>query len=287
MKVKYEADKYNRTRIRRFARPSIDIIFQENIDFWERIQTEYKTFETSFGLRVSCDRWEAERLAMGLPNLSMFATNLIHDMHFRVATVKAAIRKVQKIARFLPHKTAFEDCAGWRKYGVTIFVDNPGYTPEKAKGYAYEGVTVEALPAAYRALTGIRELDFAVNKFRDLGYFVEVEWQPPYNYISGDIALPYWSVMIIGKGLRAGYCSENESSYRILNNKIALEAADCFDKWSKCEYQLVIPTNEDEWLKTLEIIQFVTDMENGYYSDRWDDDMKAKRESFKQYEYTY
>lgn len=53
------------------------------------------------------------------------------------------------------------------------------------------------------------------------------------------------------KGIIAGFCTENTSSYKYINNRIAADNADCFDKWSKCPLVMRFPLDGDILLKHL------------------------------------
>ena len=59
--------------------------------------------------------------------------------------------------------------------------------------------------------------------------------------------------------VRLGFCTESDSCYPDLNNVLAADCEDLFDKWHKCPVKLPIPTNNMElgfllatlrWLET-------------------------------------
>jgi hypothetical protein len=54
------------------------------------------------------------------------------------------------------------------------------------------------------------------------------------------------------KGIIAGFCTPTIDCYKYINNRIAADNADCFDRWSKCPLVMAIPLNGDALLKHLE-----------------------------------
>lgn len=76
------------------------------------------------------------------------------------------------------------------------------------------------------------------------GYDVEVE----------DVtteAIPFYFAKVTGKGIFARFCTQNADFYPYLNERIAADNAECFDKWSKCPLVMKIPVNYDELKKHL------------------------------------
>jgi len=91
----------------------------------------------------------------------------------------------------------------------------------------------------------------------------------------------YHFLRIENKGIYGGACTTNEHSNRYLSGKLAVDRADCFDKWSKCPINLPLPKNEKEinfimkklkWLQTKEGFE----VSNNYEFDKWITEYKEK-----------
>lgn len=88
-----------------------------------------------------------------------------------------------------------------------------------------------------------------VNELQKNGYKVKVTEEETYLF-----------AYVTGKKIIAGFCTLNDNlSYTYINGKIAADHEDCFDKWSKCPLNLLLPKNNKQ-------IQFVLDQLNFWAS---------------------
>lgn len=93
------------------------------------------------------------------------------------------------------------------------------------------------------------KLDFngLVNFLLANGYSVEVKNQKAFKPKNN-----YRSAFFDGKNVRGGFCTPSIEVYRHIDNRIAADRVECFDKWRKCPLVMKLPVDGSELLKHLE-----------------------------------
>lgn len=117
---------------------------------------------------------------------------------------------------------------------------------------------------SFKLLSGDENFDRLTVALRKAGYTVKVQCVSGYKYTKTKVDPPYHAAFVSGKGLVAGYCTLNNDSYSYINNKIAMDKEGWFDKWSKCEYEIDLPSNEQE---LQEIFDAIDDTVNHRYKE--------------------
>jgi len=93
------------------------------------------------------------------------------------------------------------------------------------------------------------DFDELVNLLLANGYSVEVKSQQAFKAKNN-----YRSAFFDGKNIRGGFCTPSYEVYRYINNRIAADHVDCFDKWSKCPLVMRLPVDGLELLKHLQYL---------------------------------
>ena len=93
-----------------------------------------------------------------------------------------------------------------------------------------------------------------VKFLRENGYNVTTELNHAY---SSRHEITGYSAYVNGKNIRAAFVwvkNEYGNFYRYLEDKIAADHVDCFDKWSKCAMVANLPANHQDILRWLKIM---------------------------------
>jgi len=64
----------------------------------------------------------------------------------------------------------------------------------------------------------------------------------------------YKVAMVLGDNIKAAFCTPSLEVYRYINNRIAADHVNCFDKWSKCPLIMELPVDGEELLKHLKFL---------------------------------
>jgi len=272
MKIKVKFNQTKGRRIYRFARGVIALktFFGGSISSEKSKYTEF--IHKGETIYVN-DNWETEKLKNGdichtVSSKSKFAG---WGLSFKVKTVKAAIKKILNVGKYFPTETVFESYASWIGHNVEFVIKNSEYNEEKLKEELY--LDLELLES-YKIVSGVdQDFDNLVKSLRNEGYFVYVEHiaSEKNKYENHE---SYWYASVIGKNLRAGFCTKNNASYSYIDGKISADHNECFDKWSKCPIKENIPTTHEARENLLLELKYLTSDEGFEASNKFEYEQK-------------
>ncbi len=198
-------------------------------------------------------RSEQEELQkQGKPNLfssTFYNRKYFSDNFLPGKTIKSLIRKIKKIKDFLPDGIKIRLTSRYVGYDAWTIIKNPKPVKENHEFF---------LRDSYSQLSEENEpFDNLVKKIRENGYIASVTKEDN----------DYWFCLFYGNNLKGGFCTLNEISYSYLDNKVAVDHYDLFDKWSKCALNLPIPTNDKEMKYLLDQLQYLN-TEEGYEKNK-------------------